>query len=224
MSEEYVLESWENAGLSNNFIFRLAMDDTDICHEQLEVLLNTKVAKIDFKEHEKEYEHDKYLKNTIIIFICTFDPFDLNLSKYTLVTKCLEAPEMPVNNRTMTIFFNTKGDRKGLTERQKAFLDYVDGKGVQDEFTAKLDNRVKFVKMDSGKKAEFMTWQQELIEQQEIGKEIGEKIGKEIGKENAESESIIKLLKKNKSIEEIAEWLDFTVERVSMVAKANGFV
>ena len=69
-----------------------------------------------------------------------------------------------------------------------------------------------------------MTWQQELIEQQEIGKEIGEKIGKEIGKENAESESIIKLLKKNKSIEEIAEWLDFTVERVSMVAKANGFV
>lgn len=267
MSEEYVLESWENAGLSNNFIFRLAMDDTDICHEQLEVLLDTKVAKIDFKEHEKEYEHDKfrkgirldvyiqdkdgmvydlemqvgeqekaylpcrtryyqskmdgdllakgksyrYLKNTIIIFICTFDPFDLNLSKYTLVTKCLEAPEMPVNNRTMTIFFNTKGDRKGLTERQKAFLDYVDGKGVQDEFTAKLDERVKFVKMDSGKKAEFMTWQQELIEQQEIGKE------------KAELDSIIKLLKKNKSIEEIAEWLDFTVERVSMVAKANGF-
>ena len=94
----------------------------------------------------------------------------------------------------------------------KAFLDYVDGKGVQDEFTAKLDNRVKFVKMDSGKKAEFMTWQQELIEQQEIGKE------------KAELDSIIKLLKKNKSIEEIAEWLDFTVERVSMVAKANGFV
>ena len=153
----------------------------------------------------------RYLKNTIIIFICTFDPFDLNLSKYTLVTKCLEAPEMPVNNRTMTIFFNTKGDRKGLTERQKAFLDYVDGKGVQDEFTAKLDERVKFVKMDSGKKAEFMTWQQELIEQQEIGKE------------KAELDSIIKLLKKNKSIEEIAEWLDFTVERVSMVAKANGF-
>ena len=62
MSEEYVLESWENAGLSNNFIFRLAMDDTDICHEQLEVLLDTKVAKIDFKEHEKEYEHDKFQK------------------------------------------------------------------------------------------------------------------------------------------------------------------
>ena len=56
-----------------------------------------------------------------------------------------------------------------------------------------------------------MTWQQELIEQQEIGKE------------KAELDSIIKLLKKNKSIEEIAEWLDFTVERVSMVAKSNGF-
>ena len=76
----------------------------------------------------------RYLKNTIIIFICTFDPFGLNLSKYTLVTKCVEAPDMSVNNRTRTIFFNTKGDRKGLTERQIAFLDYVDGKGASDEF------------------------------------------------------------------------------------------
>lgn len=46
----------------------------------------------------------------------------------------------------------------------------VDGKGASDDFTKKLDKRVKFVKMDSGKKADFMTWQQELIEQQEIGK------------------------------------------------------
>lgn len=228
-AEETALISWEDAGISNNFIFRLAMDDTDICQEQLEILLGTKVAKIDFKEHEKEYEHDKfqkgirldiyiqdedgtaydiemqvgenekdylpcrtryyqskmdgellakgksyrYLKNTIIIFICTFDPFGLNLSKYTLVTKCVEAPDMPVNNRTTTIFFNTKGKREGLTPQQIAFLDYVDGKGASDEFTKKLDERVQFVKMDSGKKADFMTWQQELIEQQEIGKEIG---------------------------------------------------
>ena len=228
-AEETALISWEDAGISNNFIFRLAMDDTDICQEQLEILLGTKVAKIDFKEHEKEYEHDKfqkgirldiyiqdedgtaydiemqvgenekdylpcrtryyqskmdgellakgksyrYLKNTIIIFICTFDPFGLNLSKYTLVTKCVEAPDMPVNNRTTTIFFNTKGKREGLTPQQIAFLDYVDGKGASDEFTKKLDERVQFVKMDSGKKADFMTWQQELIERQEIGKEIG---------------------------------------------------
>ena len=126
-AEETALISWEDAGISNNFIFRLAMDDTDICQEQLEILLGTKVAKIDFKEHEKEYEHDKF----------------------------------------------QKGKREGLTPQQIAFLDYVDGKGASDEFTKKLDERVQFVKMDSGKKADFMTWQQELIEQQEIGKEIG---------------------------------------------------
>ncbi len=69
--------------------------------------------------------------------------------------------------------FTTKGKREGLTPQQISFLDYVDGKGASDEFTKKLDERVQFVKMDSGKKADFMTWQQELIEQQEIGKEIG---------------------------------------------------
>lgn len=272
MAEENTnLISWEEAGYSNNFIFRLAMEDTDLCKEVLEVLLNMKIAKIAFKEHEKDYEHDKfqkgirldiyiqdaagtvydlemqvgekekqylpcrtryyqskmdgdllakgksyrYLKNTIIIFICTFDPFDLNLSKYTLVTQCLEAPYMSVNNKTRTIFFNTKGNRNGLTPQQVNYLDYVDGKGVHDEFTAKLDERVKFVKLDSGKKAEFMTWQQELIEQQEIGKEIG--------KEEAEKSSIIKLLKKNKTVDEIVDLLDFTRERVVAVAKQNGF-
>ena len=123
-----------------------------------------------------------------------------------MVTKCVEAPDMSVNNRTRTIFFNTKGDRKGLTERQIAFLDYVDGKGASDEFTAKLEERVKFVKMDSGKKADFMTWQQELIEQQEIGKEIGKDIGK--------VEDIIEMLKDQLPLEKISKYTQYTVEQI----------
>ena len=62
MPEKLELVSWENAGISNNFIFRLALDDIEICQEQLEVLLDVKISKIDFKEHEKEYEHDKFQK------------------------------------------------------------------------------------------------------------------------------------------------------------------
>ena len=62
MPEKLELVSWENAGISNNFIFRLALDDIEICQEQLEILLDVKIAKIDFKEHEKEYEHDKFQK------------------------------------------------------------------------------------------------------------------------------------------------------------------
>ena len=55
MPEKLELVSWENAGISNNFIFRLALDDIEICQEQLEVVLDVKIAIIDFNEHEKEY-------------------------------------------------------------------------------------------------------------------------------------------------------------------------
>lgn len=45
----------------------------------------------------------------------------------------------------------------------------------------------------------------------------------EAAKEEARNEAIIKLLNKKKSIPEIADWLGYTIERVTAVAKANGF-
>lgn len=43
------------------------------------------------------------------------------------------------------------------------------------------------------------------------------------GHTHSEDESILKLLRKNKTINEIADLLEFTVERVTAVAKANGY-
>ena len=60
MSEKLELVSWENAGISNNFIFRLALDDIEICQEQLEVLLDVKIAKIDFSRRRLNFPPLKF--------------------------------------------------------------------------------------------------------------------------------------------------------------------
>lgn len=47
------------------------------------------------------------------------------------------------------IFFNAVVNHEGLTEAQKLFLNYVAGKGAGDDFTRKLDERVREIKMDN---------------------------------------------------------------------------
>lgn len=222
-------QSWEEAGYSNNFVFRLTMDDEPLCKELLERLLEIKIDKIEIRQQEKDVETGKTvhgvrldiyikdsngniydvemqsgeysseyfakrtryyqsmldqellkknisyrkLKRTVIIFICTFDPLGYNLSKYTLKTSCAELPAVPFKDGSTKIFFNAVGNGIGLTKKQKIFLDYVANGIVKDDFTNRLKERIDFVKQDEEKKVEYMTWQQEQIEQQEIGKEIG---------------------------------------------------
>ncbi|MCI7477890.1 MAG: Rpn family recombination-promoting nuclease/putative transposase, partial [Selenomonadales bacterium] len=52
-------QTWEEAGYSNNYVFKMTMDDEDLCKELLECLLNLKISKIVIKQHEKEIETSK---------------------------------------------------------------------------------------------------------------------------------------------------------------------
>lgn len=48
------------------------------------------------------------LKPGYVIFICTFDPFDEGLYRYTFEECCLETGK-PLGDETRKIFLNTKG-------------------------------------------------------------------------------------------------------------------
>ena len=51
------------------------------------------------------------LKESIVIFICKFDPFGEGLSKYTFENICNENKELYLKDGTSKVFFNTK-DKK----------------------------------------------------------------------------------------------------------------
>lgn len=55
-------QMWEEAGYSDNFIFRMTMDREELCKSLLECLLNIDIYSLEIHQHEKSFETDKRSK------------------------------------------------------------------------------------------------------------------------------------------------------------------
>ena len=126
---------------------------------------------IDLNTIEKG-ENYKKLKDSYIIFICTFDPFRKGLAQYSFTNCCLEDNDLQLEDGTMKIFFNTKNYNQAKDAEIQAFLRYVNGEYSNDPFVKRLDARVKQVKENKEWRAEYMTL---LMREQEIQEEAFEK-------------------------------------------------
>ena len=69
----------------------------------------------------------KELKESFIIFICTFDPFHQGMAQYTFENLCLEDTELKLDDGAKKIFFNTNGYTRAKDEDVREFLKYVNG-------------------------------------------------------------------------------------------------
>ena len=67
----------------------------------------------------------KELKPSVIVFICSFDPFGRGLYRYTFEPRCLEA-DFPLGDGTRRIFLSTKGTNESdVSKELVSFLQYV---------------------------------------------------------------------------------------------------
>ena len=122
---------------------------------------------IDLNTIEKG-ENYKKLKESYIIFICTFDPFDKGMAQYSFTNCCLEDSSLTLDDGTMKIFFNTKAYDKANDAEIQAFLRYINGEYSENPFVKSLDDRVKQVKENREWRAEYMSL---LLRMQEIREE-----------------------------------------------------
>jgi len=110
------------------------------------------------------------LKKSYIIFFCTFDPFDKGLCKYTFENVCQELPELKLGDDCMKIFFNSKGrDYNNLTEKQIAFIEYIENGKASDELTQRIDAKVRDVRENKKWRREYM---KALLHDQDIRDEV----------------------------------------------------
>lgn len=120
------------------------------------------------------------LKNSFVIFICTFDPFNEGRHLYTFVNRCKENPILTLNDGTTKVFLNTRGKIEDVDSEMKEFLTYIENS--TDEFASKAKNplikelhmRVTEVKQSKEMEAEYMTLLQRDRENIELGLEQGE--------------------------------------------------
>jgi predicted transposase/invertase (TIGR01784 family) len=131
----------------------------------------------------KKGEKYKKLPQCIVIFICLNDPFADGRACYTFENLCLENKSLELKDGTKKIFLNAAGTQKGISKDLENFLNYLTGKGANDEYTSMLEQEVTRVKNSEEWRREYMTLEMKIDEEREQAREEGERIGRELGEE-----------------------------------------
>ena len=165
------------------------------------------------------------LNDSYVIFICTFSVFTGDRHKYTFKNVCIEDYDIALNDGATKLFLSTKGTQHDVSKPLQAFLDYIDGQEATDELLRDIDDAVHEVKHCEAWKEEYSMlsmdhykyWKEGMAEGIAEGLAQGEAKGKAEGK----AEVVIQMLRKQLSLEMIAEVTNFTVEEVMSIAKEN---
>lgn len=97
------------------------------------------------------------LKDSILIFICTFDPFGRGLPLYHYLSRCSETDDA-LNDGSMYVFLNARGNTEGLSEDMKSFLRYLqDGKATAHPLIERIETGVEKIKNKEEWRVEYMT-------------------------------------------------------------------
>ena len=148
------------------------------------------------------------LKESFIIFICTFDPFGENLSTYTFRNRCIEKPSLELEDKTTKIIFNAEAFEKEKNVAISAFLRYISKRIPTDSFTEKLDTLIEKSKDNQKLRSKYLAMN---LHDRDIKKQAY-KDGLEEGALQKALETAKKLLGEGISIEVIARTTDLSVE------------
>lgn len=157
-------------------------------------------------------ENFQNLRDGIVIFICLFDPYHLGLHRYTFEKVCRENKDLKMNDGNRTVFLSTKGMMKDVDDEMLEFLRYVENSSdetaasSESELVRKIHQKVKSVKSNKAREAEFMKMQERDVRNRKAGELL-------VFREVTE-----KKLAKNMTPAEIAEFLEQDVRLIEYIA------
>lgn len=96
------------------------------------------------------------MKEVYVIFICTFDPFDKGQYRYLFQSVNPENPQMKLDDKVTTIFFNTTSVRDDIPVTTRLLFEYINTGKPCNEITSKLHNAVKKARLREDWRNEYM--------------------------------------------------------------------
>mgnify|MGYP000950953753 CR=1 FL=1 len=166
------------------------------------------------------------LRQTYIIFICTFDLFGMDERIYTFRNQCMEQPELELGDGTTKIFLNAKGLKGRVDEDLEDFLQYVDGKPARSRFTQEMAQEVESVKRQDEMRREFVTLYMEYQKQRREGAaegfERGRREGRIEGRMIGTMRTALKFMNAGTPLKTAAKIADVSEEELRDFAKRNG--
>lgn len=181
------------------------------------------------------------LNQSIIIFVCQFDPFGRGRHIYTFANRCEEEPGLLLGDGASKIFLNTQGTAEDVSEDLRAFLAYINGKLTGNPFVQLVDAAIRKLKTKEQERLNYMTWEIKLDEMRkrglaegraqglEEGRLEGQAEGRKEGMKEGMKEGIKKtarivrtLLTRKMSYEEIAAYEGTSIDEVRRIAEEAG--
>ena len=167
-------------------------------------------SKLDNSIIEKNEPYEA-LRKTYVIFICLSDPFNDNRCIYTFENFCKENKSLSLGDEAYKIFVNAKGNTDGASDCLKRLLDYLRNNKASNAFTQKLEEKVEEAQQNKDWREIYMSYSLKYFDY------MGD--GIEIGRQERDLEIVEKQLKKGKTVEEIADLLDYPEDTVTQMIK-----
>ena len=118
-------------------------------------------------------ESYKNLKESYIVFVCSFDPFHRSNLIYTFRNKCIEIEDLELDDKATKIFLNATGIEGEINLDIKNFLKYINNGEVEGNFTNRVDNKLKELKSREEIGVEYMTYELMLQDAKDDGYDKG---------------------------------------------------
>ena len=162
------------------------------------------------------------LPDSILIFICTFDPFDKNFPRYTFQYSCDEDPQLKLKDGSLRIFLNTATEElNNLDQKLQAFYHYIQKGEVESELTQNISCKITTLKNDSIVRRFYMTWSITMADMRHEGFEEGLEQGREQGAYQNKLETAKKLIAMGLSIEQVAQGTSLPLETILELAQTK---
>ena len=159
---------------------------------------------IDLDLLQKGAHYDR-LNRSLVIFICTFDPFDEDYYIYRFRNVCQQIPTLELRDGTEKVFVNTKGYLGDVDKEFKQVMKIFNGLAAEGDFAEELQQEVDRIKASEEWRREYMTLQILLDDTRKEGEWM------------TLIRLICKKLQKGKSISEIADELEETEETINRI-------
>ena len=206
------LDIYAEDDAGNLFDIEMQADDKNKAHLGKRIRYYQSMLDTDTLKKRELYSK---LRKSVIIFICSFDPFNKGFGRYTFSHLCHEDTTVSLNDEAKAVFINVLGDKHRVTRELANLMEYISNGKPVDDYTAALDQTVKKLQNDDGSEALYMTWEQTILEERENAKAEGRAEGEAKGR----AETLKNLVKKGLiSISAAAKEAGMTEEAFKKIA------
>ncbi len=160
------------------------------------------------------------LKKSLVIFVCTFDPF--GHGKY--IYRCGEYYRLsdgsyqPLGDDAWKIFVNADGHKGNVSDEFKILMRYIMKGEAKNPYTQTLEKKVTTINNNDEWKVSYMTWAIKLADERRDAREEGREEGRKEGREEGDLKRAMKtasnMFNGGEPIDKIAKFLELPPETI----------